>query len=146
MTLTNAIVGQMVVGNFRVGVWYDSFDDPFSILKKSLAAISFDVRYRKLELGDRDSVTGWRAITYDDTETREMLVVTPTNRATVAHATGILSTYAVAGLTADVVFKGDQIATSSGWYSIVAIKVHTIGDSFLYRECDLEYLPAYEET
>jgi len=146
MVLTNAIIDQAVVGNFRIGVFYPDTDTSFNQLKKAFSSVSFDARYRKLELGDRDSTTGWRDMTYDDTETREIILVTSQNRATVYSVTGILATYATTAIVIDPVFKGDQIATAEGWFEIIHIKYHTLGDSFLYRECELEYLPTYQEV
>jgi len=148
VTLTNAIVDQAVVGNFRVGVWHDRYDKTFNGIQNAspFASIAWDVRYRKMQLGDRDSTTGWRDVSYDSSGTVDMIIVNPQNRGIIYSTCGILATYTVSGLTIDPVYKGDQICTPDGWYKIVNIKIHQLGDSFGFRECELEYLPSYQET
>ena len=144
MTLTYAIIDHAVVDNFRVGVWYDRFDTALNTLKRALPVVSFNVDYRRMLLGDRDATTGWRTVTYDTADTRDMLMINPSTRANIFTVSGLLSSYSVAGLTADPVYLGDRVNNEEGVFEIVNIKIHALGDSFLYRECELEHLPAHE--
>jgi len=144
--VTPAVIDYAQIGAFRIGVYYDSFDSVFAQVTKRYNFVSFDVRYRKMLLGTRDTITGWRAVTYDTASTKEMLIVSPSMRAMVYSATGLLSSYSLTGYTADVVFKGDQITSDNGWYKITNIRFHTVGDSFQLRECQLEELPLYQES
>lgn len=142
MSWTPAIVGAATVGSFRIGAWFDYFRKAFNKLKKNTLFynVSFDIQLRSLRLGDRDATTGWRDITYDESETVEMIIVNPANRNVMYTACGLMATYNTSGVTQDVLYLGDQVVTDEGWYSVVNTKVHLIGDSFFYREVELEYL------
>ena len=145
MTLTNAIIGQADVGNFRVGVWYDSFDNPLKQLLRAFAAVSYDVTRRTLSLGARTAPSYHRTKTFTDSTITGFFftVNAPANILT------LLGTYKAeygTFLTADPVTVGDQIKANSVYFEVVGVSQHWNGDSFLYRSLHLRELPYYRET
>jgi hypothetical protein len=143
---TVAIIGRASIGSFRIGVWHTVFDEILEKIKKRYPLLDFDVQYYEMQLGARDATTGWRAVTYDDSETREMIIVTPQNRATMQTVGGFIASYKNTGITCDPLYVGDKIACSQCVYKVVNVKALKLADSFIYRECELEVLPLHEEV
>ena len=102
--------------------------------------VSLDVTRRKLQLSHRDSVTGWYIANYVNS-TIEMIVVSRAASTTLLPP-GVYVRLDAVGLTQDVVEIGDQVNTTTGaHYEVKAVRLHYLGDSFWFRECDLTLLP-----
>lgn len=107
---------------------------------------SFDVTHRELQLGTRDSVTGWYEKHYVES-TIEM--VFEKRGATVMNLSG--GGYVRVdeiGRTADVVEEWDEIYRPNGrYYEVHAVEpVYGPADNFMWRECGLVYLPLHDRT
>lgn len=134
-----AEIGVMRIGYFRIGVFTDEWDRLRARFEK---VCSLDVTRRRLQLGSRDSTTGWYAKNYS-TSTIEMIIVERGSRPSLLPSGTYVRTDAL-GLTADVVEEGDEIKTSSNkYYEVKTVReIYTLGgDSFAYREVDLVHLP-----
>lgn len=102
--------------------------------------LSFDVTLYTLQLGSRDSTTGWYQKNYS-TSTITMPIV---SRAA-AHTPlppGVHVRLDAVGLTQDPVYEGDEIKNAADqFYQVETIQPHYFGDSFWFRECQLTMLP-----
>lgn len=105
--------------------------------------LSFLVTRRKLQLGSRDSTTGWYDKAYAES-TVDMIVV-PRGATNMPLPAGVYVRLDAVGLTADPVDEGDEIKTDAGvYYEVKGVKLHYFADSFMYRECDLTRLALHE--
>jgi len=97
---------------------------------------------RKLQLGVRDSVTGWYDKYYAPDVTIEMLII---SRGTSSYAIAVGSYVRLdaLGLTADEIRIGDEVEQEATYYEVKAIRDHRIANSFSHRECDLTQLPMH---
>jgi len=102
--------------------------------------LSFDVTRRKLQLGSRDSTTGLYDKSY--VETSIDMPIVSAEAAKKLLPVGSQVVFDRVGFTQDVVVEGDEIVTAADVYYLVqTVKLHWIGDSFVYRECQLSVLP-----
>jgi len=108
--------------------------------------LSFEVTRRKLQLGTRDSVTGWYARNFTES-TIEMIIV-DRGATQIRLPAGAYVRLDAWGGTADPVVEGDQIRTEAGkYYEVKAVKeVWGPGDNFVRRDCDLSSLPLHGLT
>jgi len=108
--------------------------------------LSFDVTRRKLQLGSRDSVTGWYSKGFT-TEAIEMIIVDRGTSQTPLPPGTYVKLDAL-GMTADPVVEGDEVDTEDGRrYEVKAIgEVWGPGDNFVRRDCDLTRLPLFNLT
>jgi len=99
------------------------------------------VTYRKLQLGTHDATTGWYDKDYAPDDTIDLILV-PRGATSTNLPAGVYVRLDAVGLTADVVFEGDQIVTDAGeYYEVKTVLEHYLLDSFMYRECQLSRLP-----
>jgi len=105
-------------------------------------SLNFDVTRRKLQLGTRNSTTGWYDKNYAES-TIEMII--QTRGAThFPLPAGVYVRLDAVGLSVDPVEINDEIKTSSDvYYEVKGVKPHWWADSFIYRECDLTELPLH---
>lgn len=107
--------------------------------------VSFNVTRRALTLGSRDGSTGWRAITF--TPSTIEMIIQPRGSPFMHLLPGAFAREDAVGRTADTVEVGDQILDSFGtYYEVKAIKGWPIGDSLVYRDCDLAELPLWQAS
>lgn len=106
--------------------------------------VSFDVTRRALSLGSRDSWSGWRAKTWNET-TIEMVIVLR-GATQLALMAGFYPRLDAAGRTADVVAVGDQIKDANNdYWDVETVSDVYWGDSFVFRECDLTKSILYQD-
>ena len=106
-------------------------------------AVITDVTRRRMYLGIRDSVTGWCAKNFVDT-TIEMIIV-PRGATEILSTVGTYARRDAVGVTMDAVEIGDKIFTESKVYcDVLAVQEHWLGDSFMYRACQLSMMPLHE--
>ena len=101
--------------------------------------MSFSVTRRKLQLGSRDATTGW----YDSgfvESTIDMPIVTA-EAAKKAVSAGVHVTHDMIGYTQDPLVEGDEVEDAGVYYHVEAVKPIKLGDSFIYRECQLSLMP-----
>lgn len=104
--------------------------------------LSFDVTRRALSLGSQDSVTGWYTKSFSES-TIEMIIV-PRSAASLMVGMGLYPKYALSGFTNDVVVVGDEIKDGQNvYYEVKTNEDYYMGDSFIYRECELTKLPIH---
>jgi hypothetical protein len=109
-----------------------------------MMVLSFDVTRRKLALGSANATTGWYVKSY--TESTIEMIIFPRAAQKLAVDAGVYVRLDAVGLTADPVEEGDQIEdANSVIYEVKTVKPHYFGDSFMWRECDLEELKLYQE-
>lgn len=107
-------------------------------------SLSFDVTRRRLQLGSRDSVTGWYEKHYSES-TIEMIF--DQGAATVMKlAGGAYVRVDKIGRTADPVEEWDEIKTQAGrYFEVHAVeRVYGPADNFMWRQCGLVYLPMHD--
>jgi hypothetical protein len=102
--------------------------------------LSFDVTLYTLQLGSRDTTTGWYAKNYASST---ITMLTQDKAATQnALPPGVYVRNDKAGLTQDPVAEGDQVKLSNGdYFEIETVREHWRGDSFDFYECQLTLLP-----
>lgn len=104
--------------------------------------ISCELTRRRLTLGDRDSVTGWRAKEWTD-KTVEGVIISRGARA-ITTEVGSYSVETADFYTCDGVEVGDELVTEDGtYYEVTSIMPHREGDSFLYRTCHIQSMPMH---
>lgn len=138
--LNAAFCGErMRCGYSRSGVYLLTWD---TILKQFNRVACHDVTKRALQLGSRDSVTGWYAKNYNESII-EMVLIPKSNIKLQAQA-GSYTSEDMLGMTADPLEVGDEIKLPSGFYYEVEKVQHVrFGDSFSHRICDLRELPLH---
>ncbi len=107
--------------------------------------MNLQVTKREMSLGSRDSVTGWRAISWA-TKTIEVIIF---ERGVTSSALPVGSYVRLdaLGMTTDGLEEGNQILTDNGvYYDVEAVKEIFVGDSFYRRDCDLVKLPLYQAS
>jgi len=107
-------------------------------------SLNFEVTRRKLQLGTRDSTTGWYDKNYAES-TIEM-VFQKGNATTMNLSGGAYVRVDKIGMTLDPVEQCDEIKTQAGrYYEVKAVEpVYAPADNFLYRDCGLSYLPMHD--
>lgn len=106
--------------------------------------LSAEVTLRTLVLGAQDSVTGWYAPSY--TESDIDMIIQPRGTRVAGMPAGIFAREDAVGINASPTKIGDQIKTQANiYYEIISIKKHSLLDSFMYYETQLHELPMYQE-
>lgn len=104
--------------------------------------LSFDVTRRALSLGSQDSVTGWYGKSFADS-TIEVIIV-PKGTVFTVLGMGYYARHTLSGYTQDAVVEGDEIKDGQNvYYEIKTSQDHYIGDTFIFRECELSKLPIH---
>lgn len=136
-----AFWGSMRWGHFRWGVYRPDWDN---ILLPSLKGsdVSFNVTRRQLSLGDADATTGWYVKEW--TESTIEMVIQPRGGVNIGLPPGIFARLDAVGLTAAPVLVAEEIEDAGVFYEVKTVKPYSIGDSFMYRECQLTELPFHE--
>ena len=110
---------------------------------KRATGTSFDVTWRALTLGARDSVTGWRAKSYADS-TIEMVII-PQVASRLAASFGIYVTLDALGLTLTAVGVGDEMKDSDNdYYEVETVMKQKIGNVLYVYKCDLRHQPLHD--
>ena len=132
------------IGYFRVGVYNDQWDRLVNALESAFGSLLFDMTRRELSLGSQNSTTGYYAATYTDKTITGLMIEKGNTKLQLA--AGSFVNYDATLLTADVVLVSDQIKTQENvYFEVMSVTEKSVGDSFLYRECDLAKIPLYEE-
>ena len=106
-------------------------------------SLNVEVTRRRLQLGDRDNITGWRAKTYED-YTIEMLII-PRSATNIQALAGIHVVNDAVGVTVDPVALGDEIECPVGtFYEVMSVQEHWLANTFMYRSCQLTLLPYHD--
>jgi len=110
--------------------------------KNVKGAPGFGVIRHALTLGSRDSMTGWYAKTFTESDI-EMVILTKGSRQ-LALQLGYYVSLDALGFTVNYVREGDQIEDSiSRFWEVKAVQPITIGDSLRFYLCDLKELPLH---
>jgi len=138
-----------VVGGARVGYTrLNVYKDVYEFLEKRVSGMGFDIEVtrRELQLGPRDSTTGWCEKNYPIEETINLLVLTR-DASKIMSLTGTYVRLDAVGLTLDPVTVGDEIITDHNvFYEVNTVKDHYVANNFVYRVCDLRELPLHEAS
>lgn len=123
----------------------DLLTDAMSVFTKLYGATTFDVTWRDLSLGDRDSETGWREKSYSESSIQ--MVIIPKGAADMMVRAGVYVRYDALGLTATAVSAGDEIKNADNVYYMVKTvsrwKLGSTGKVDHYQ-CDLTKLPLHD--
>lgn len=104
--------------------------------------LDFSVTRRELQLGAADTVTGWYAKNWAETQI-EMAVI-PRAMRSIALSAGFYPHYEVSGFHLDPVVEGDEVKDSFGnYYEVELVAPNPFGDSLVYYECSLTKLPIH---
>lgn len=138
-----ALCGSCRCGFFRCGVKNSIFDDAIRVFEGHYGEDSCNVTRRKLSLGARDTVTGWREKTFTEDTVKGFFTQkgsTPMtlNVGTYVREDALLQ--ACAGF-----HEGDEVKLPNGkYYEVKAVREHYLTpDNFCNRELDLSYLPLH---
>lgn len=97
---------------------------------------------RELQLGGADTVTGWFAKNWAETQI-EMAVI-PRAMRSIALSVGLYPHYEVSGFHLDPVTEGDEVKDSFGdYYEVELTQPNPFGDSLVYYESKLTELPIH---
>jgi len=136
-----AFFGTARFGYSRFDVYVPNWDRMLQRLK-AVGGISADVTRRALELGTRNSTTGWRAKTYTESTIEGVLI--PRSSGQIASAAGTYVRTDALFITADGLWSDEELEDTHGkFWKVVAVRDFCFGDSFSHRECDLTYLPMH---
>jgi len=98
--------------------------------------ISVDVTLRSLSLGAQDSITGWYAKTFSESTVK--MPTRPKGQAFWVGDIGVYPRFNLSGFTQDDVQTGDEIKDPFlKYYDVHEIADISLGDTFLWRECEL---------
>jgi hypothetical protein len=137
-----AFAGVAEAGYSRAGVYFDHFERLKQKVERITGGISTDATLRRLTLSSsRDSTTGWRTKTWTERDIEGFLI--PRAAATVQVAAGIYVRTDFAFLTMDGVLVGDEIQVASKYYRVEGVLDFLVGDSFMFRQCDVTHLPLH---
>jgi hypothetical protein len=104
--------------------------------------LDFSVTRRELQLGAADSVTGWYAKNWAETQIE--MAIFPRAMRSIALSAGFYPHYEVSGFHLDPVAEGDEIVDSFGkYYEVELIAPNAFGDSLVYYESQLTELPIH---
>jgi hypothetical protein len=105
---------------------------------------SLNVTYYALSLGDANATTGQYAKEWAEGATIEMPIVSRAAQQLLT-GTGIHVRAEVEGFTKSTVAEGDEIKDASGrYYRVDWVRSHYVGDTLVYHEVALTYLPLHE--
>lgn len=100
---------------------------------------SLDVTRYILQLGSRDSTTGWYTPSYAEETIQGIIQQKGATRMPLPP--GVYVKLDGVGVTADPAVEGDKLKPLSGqYYEVSTVQEHYIGDSFYFRECQLSLL------
>lgn len=108
-------------------------------------ATTFDVTWRDLSLGDRDSETGWRKKTFSESSIQ--MVIIPKGATDMMVVAGVYVRYNALGLTASVVSVGDEVKNADNvYYEVKTMSRWKIGSTGKvdHYQCDLVELPLHD--
>lgn len=97
---------------------------------------------RKLQLGVRDSITGWYNRYWAPDFIIEMLILSRGVSNYILPAGTYVRLDAV-GVTADEIRIGDEVEQEATHYEVKAIEDHKVANSFSHRDCHLTKLPLH---
>jgi hypothetical protein len=104
--------------------------------------LDFVVTRRALTLGAIDDVTGWYAKSFSETEIE--MIIQPKGSFFTVSGMGFYARHTLTGFTQDAVVEGDEIKDSANvYYEIKTSQDYPLGDSFIYRECELAKVPIH---
>jgi len=107
--------------------------------------ITCDVTRRRLTLGTRDTITGWRAKTWEDRTISGILV--PGSSLPISTLAGTYVRSDALFSTMDGLLEGEEIETATGqFYEVKTMKERYMGNSFAYRDCELTLLSMHADV